>query len=232
MNANVLKYVDINPEARPSATVIWLHGLGVDGHDFVPIVPELRLPETLPIRFVFPHAPRRSVTINAGMVMPAWFDILDLEGLHQVNEDHIRESADLLKTLLEYELLSGMPSERVVLAGFSQGGTIALHTGLRFEKKLAGILALSTYLPTAASLDKEASQVNRNIPIMMAHGSEDPLVPIQNAQVTRENLTRLGYPVRWHAYPVEHTVCLAEINDIRDWLVGTLMDRKPTEDQG
>ena len=222
MNSKVLKYVDINPDTKPTATIIWLHGLGVDGHDFVPIVPELRIPETLPLRFVFPHAPRRSVTINAGMVMPAWFDILDLEGLHKVNENHIHESAELLKTLLEYELLSGIPSERVVLAGFSQGGTIALHTGLRFEKKLAGILALSTYLPTAESLEKEGSRVNREIPIMMAHGSEDPLVPLENAVTTRENLARLGYAVRWHEYPVEHTVCMDEINDIRAWLINIL----------
>jgi len=229
MNSKVLKYVDINPDTKPTAAIIWLHGLGVDGHDFVPIVPELRMPETLPLRYVFPHAPRRSVTINAGMVMPAWFDILNLEGPHKVNENHIRESAALLKTLLEYELLSGMPSERVVLAGFSQGGTIALHTGLRFEKKLAGILALSTYLPSAESLETEASPVNRDIPILMAHGSEDPLVPIENGQTTRENLTRLGYRVRWHTYPVEHTVCLDEINDIRDWLIHTLMDREQNE---
>jgi phospholipase/carboxylesterase len=230
MESNVLKYVDINPDAKPEAIIIWLHGLGVDGHDFVPIVPELRIPETLPIRYVFPHAPRRSVTINAGMVMPAWFDILDLEGMHRVNEDHIRESADFLKTLLEYELLSGIPSERVVLAGFSQGGSIALYTGLRFEKKLAGILALSTTLHAADNLEKEASEANRDIPIMMAHGSHDPLIPIENAQTSRDNLIRLGYKVSWHAYPVEHTVCMDEIKDIREWLINLLLDGKPNED--
>ena len=137
LDSDLLDCIEINPSGQPAATIIWLHGLGVDGHDFVPIVPELRIPDTLPIRYVFPHAPERPVTINAGMVMPAWFDILDISGLHQVNVHHILESAEHLKTLLDYELLSGISSERIVLAGFSQGGTIALHTGLRFEKKLA-----------------------------------------------------------------------------------------------
>jgi phospholipase/carboxylesterase len=222
MESNVLEYIDINPDAKPLATIIWLHGLGVDGHDFVPVVPELRIPDTLPIRYVFPHAPVRPVTINAGMVMPAWFDILDISGLHQVNVYHILESAELLKNLIDDELLSGISSDRIVLAGFSQGGTIALHTGLRFEKKLAGILALSTYLPTTDSLAEERSRINQDIPIMMAHGTRDPLVSVENAINTRDNLTRLGYSVAWQEYPVEHTVCAPEIQDIRSWLLSLL----------
>ena len=222
MNSNVLKYVDINPKTKSLATIIWLHGLGVDGHDFVPLVPELRIPDTLPIRYVFPHAPKRSVSINAGMVMPAWFDILSIQGRHTVNINHILESAYLLKNLIEYELLSGIPSGRIILAGFSQGGAIALHTGLRFEKKLAGILALSTSLPTIDNLAEELNQTNHDIPIMMAHGTRDPLVSIDNAIATREDLIRLGYTVEWYEYPVEHTVCRDEIEDIRTWILTIL----------
>ena len=222
MEAELLERLEINPSSPPTATVIWLHGLGADGHDFEPIVPELGLPDTLPVRYVFPHAPHRAVTINGGMVMRAWFDILDVRLTHKVDVANFIESAAQLVALIENELQKGMPSDRIVLAGFSQGGAIALHTGLRYEKQLAGILALSTYLPTIDTLAGERSQANLNIPIMMAHGTLDPLVPIANAVSARQNLTDLAYPVSWHEYQMGHAVCPEEIRDISSWLLGIL----------
>ncbi|MEW6670164.1 MAG: alpha/beta hydrolase-fold protein [Thermodesulfobacteriota bacterium] len=217
-----LEFLEVNPKSKPSAAVIWLHGLGVDGHDFEPIVPELRLPESLPVRFVFPHAPKRTVTVNFHMLMPAWFDILDITGSHKVNVDDILESSRQLADLVQAEIRRGLPPERIILAGFSQGGVIALHTGLRYNKKLAGIMALSTFLPTIDQLADECSEANRDIPIFMAHGTGDPLVGIENAVHTRQALNRLGYHVRWREYPVAHTVCHEEIQDIRAWILDIL----------
>ena len=219
----MLDCIKINPKSEASATVIWLHGLGADGHDFEPIVPELDLPDTLPIRYVFPHAPERSVTINAGMVMRAWYDILKPNfSPHSINLESFFESVGYLKELIGDELKTGMPADRIVLAGFSQGGGVALHTGLRYEKRLAGILALSTFLHTNDTLPTEQSAVNQDIPIMMAHGTWDPVVPIKNAIRTKQELTRLGYVVSWHEYPMEHTVCIEEIQQIRSWLIDNL----------
>ena len=217
-----LDFIEVNPPSTPTAAIIWLHGLGVDGHDFESIVPELRLPTSMPIRFVFPHAPKRAITINFGMIMPAWFDILDITGRHKVNVDDILESSRQLADLIQFETQRGMPSERIILAGFSQGGTVALHTGLRYAEKLAGIMALSTYLPTLDQLANERSQANREIPVFMAHGSSDPLIGIENAVRTRKALIRLGYIIRWQEYPVEHTVCQEEIQDIRAWILDIL----------
>jgi len=217
-----LDFIEVNPRSKPAATVIWLHGLGVDGHDFEPIVPELQLPDSLPVRFVFPHAPKRAVTINFNMIMPAWFDILDIAGPHKVNVADILESSQQLADLIQAETRRGLPPDRIILAGFSQGGTIALHTGLRYDKKLAGIMALSTYLPTVDQLADERSEANRDIPIFMAHGTGDPLIRIENAVRIRKSLDRLGYPIRWQEYPVEHTVCQEEIQDIRAWMLDIL----------
>jgi phospholipase/carboxylesterase len=172
---------------------------------------------------VFPHAPERRVTINAGLMMRAWFDIFDLEvTADSVDKDHFLESVDMLTALIETQLQSGVPSDRIVLAGFSQGGAIALHTGLCYPKPLAGILALSMHLPTIHGLATELSAANRNISIMMAHGQEDPLIPVAKAIATRQELTRLGYTVNWHEYPMPHTVCADEIEAIRSWLVEIL----------
>lgn len=215
----LLDYVQINPKAEPFATIIWLHGLGADGHDFEPIVPELRLPQTMPIRFVFPHAPERPVTINAGMVMRAWYDVSGMPGSSRIELDDFLESVDHLKALIRQELESGMSCERILLAGFSQGGAVALHTGLTYEKKLAGILALSTYLPTADTIAEGTSHINQDIPIMMAHGTMDPMIPMGYAIRTKQTLTRLGYHVSWHEYPMMHGVCAEEIRDIRSWLL-------------
>lgn len=217
-----LECVEVNPEAAPAASVIWLHGLGADGHDFEAIVPELRMPEALPVRFVFPHAPMRPVTINAGMVMRAWFDILDISTSRTVNMDDFRKSVGHLEALIEREIERGVASEHIVLAGFSQGGSVALHAGLCHPRPLAGILALSTYLPTADALARERSEANRQVPILMAHGTMDPMVSVAYARSGRDALVDGGYPVRWKTYPMQHAVCAEEIRDIRDWLCEVL----------
>lgn len=222
MNSDVLDCVEIDPQGKPSAAIIWLHGLGADGHDFEPIVPELHLPESPAIRYVFPHAPMRAVTINAGMVMRAWFDILELDIKRNIDLEGFLESADHLRALIEREIQADIPSERIVVAGFSQGGAVALHTGLRFEKKLAGIIALSTYLPTAGSTADERSEVNAATPIFMGHGSADPVVPVAAGIEARQELCALKYDVTWHAYPMPHSVCPQEIEDIRNWLQSVL----------
>jgi len=219
MTSELLECVEINPEKEPAYVVIWLHGLGADGHDFEAIVPELRLPESLPVRYLFPHAPTRPVTINMGMVMRAWYDILEMDVSRKVDVDTIVESSSLLRDLIQRELDAGIPSERILLAGFSQGGAIVLHTALRYEKPLAGLLALSTYLPTVDCLAAEHSDANRHIPILMAHGKHDPMIPIINAENTREALTRLGYTIQWHTYPMGHQVCMEEIQAVRSWML-------------
>lgn len=226
MTSELLECVEINPEKEPAYVVIWLHGLGADGHDFEAIVPELRLPESLPVRYLFPHAPMRPVTINMGMVMRAWYDILEMDVSRKVDVDTIVESSSLLRDLIQRELDAGIPSERILLAGFSQGGAIVLHTALRYEKPLAGLLALSTYLPTVDSLAAEHSDANRHIPILMAHGKHDPMIPIINAENTREALTRLGYTIQWHTYPMEHQVCMEEIQAVRNWMLEIMQHQR------
>ena len=222
MATELLQRVQIDPADTPRATVIWLHGLGADGHDFEPIVPQLRLPSSLPVKFVFPHAPRRPVTINYGMVMRAWFDILDMTTPRKVDMASFLESADALRRLIQHEIDGGMPSDRIVLAGFSQGGAIALHTGLRYPQPLAGIMGLSTYLPTLDALDQEAHRTNRAIPIFMAHGKHDPMIPLAYADETQRRLHQHGYALRWQTYPMQHAVCPAEIDAIREWLLTVL----------
>ena len=225
MTTELLECVEVNPGKRPVASIIWLHGLGAHGSDFEPIVPELRMPETMPIRYVFPHAPMRPVTLNGGMVMRAWFDILGAGFPRRVDMDGFLESVSHLERLIENEHREGVPTERIVVAGFSQGGSIALHTGLRYEKPLAGILALSTYLPTLDSLARERCQANSRIPVMMAHGTMDPMVPMENALTARDALVELGTPVEWSEYPMGHAVCPEEIEAVRSWLLRILSDR-------
>jgi phospholipase/carboxylesterase len=205
-----MEAVEIETGPKPGAAVIWLHGLGADGHDFEPIVPELRLPK--PVRFVFPHAPVRPVTINQGMRMRAWYDILQFGGGPE-DETGIRASQKLLEKLIEAE-----KGKKIVLAGFSQGGAIVLQTALRYPQRLAGVLALSTYLPLAATLEKERSEANKDLPIFMAHGQFDDLIPIDRAKKSRELLERLGYPVTWKDYPMPHSVCAPEVGDISSFL--------------
>jgi len=202
--------VEIETGPRPGAAVIWLHGLGADGHDFEPIVPELTLPK--PVRFVFPHAPVRPVTINQGMRMRAWYDIFQFGGGPE-DEAGIRASQKLVEKLVEAE-----KGKKIVLAGFSQGGAIVLQTALRFPERIAGVLALSTYLPLAAALEKERSEANKDLPIFMAHGQLDDIIPIRRAEASRDALARLGYNVEWHAYSMPHAVCAPEIEDITRFL--------------
>jgi phospholipase/carboxylesterase len=200
----------------PELAVIWLHGLGADGHDFEPIVPELGL--DFPVRFVFPHAPVRRVTINDGMPMRAWYDIFGWGTHVRQDAEGIRASAFAVEQLVERELDRGLTADRVVLAGFSQGGAIALHTALRARRALAGVIALSTYLPVAATLAAERSAANAAIPIFMAHGTADAVVPLAFGESSRAMLVSLGYAVDWRTYSMAHTVCMEEIGAIGTWL--------------
>ena len=216
-----LETIEVETGAKPAAAVIWLHGLGADGSDFEPVVPELGLPASKPVRFIFPNAPQRPVTINMGMRMRAWYDILQLGGGLE-DETGIRASQAQIEALMEREKTRGIPTRRIVLAGFSQGGAIALQTALRQRERLAGVLALSTYLPLARTLDKERAAINNDLPIFMAHGSFDPMIPMARAQQSRDALLALGYPVEWREYPMPHSVCPAEIADIGAFLLRLL----------
>jgi phospholipase/carboxylesterase len=216
-----METIEIETGPAPRAAVLWLHGLGADGHDFEPIVPELGLPAALPVRFVFPHAPVRPVTLNQGMRMRAWYDIYRLGGGPE-DEAGIRASEGSLKELVQKEKSRGIDPSRIVIAGFSQGGAIALQTALRYPERLAGVLALSTYLPLAPHLEKEQAAQNRDLPIFMAHGSYDDVIPLHRADDSRRALEKLGYPVEWHAYPMPHSVCPQEIADIAEFLVRIL----------
>jgi phospholipase/carboxylesterase len=215
--------VEIETGGEPLGSVIWLHGLGADGHDFEPIVPQLDIDAGLALRFVFPHAPLRPVTINGGMSMRAWYDITTLDRGGPQDEVGIRGSSALLEALIERERRRGVPCDRIVLAGFSQGGAIAAHTALRFPERLAGLMALSTYLPLGDSLDEEvfsASGVQpRDLPIFMAHGRFDPMLPMALGEHSRDRLENEGYRVEWHDYPMAHAVCADEIGDISRWLL-------------
>lgn len=214
--------VILTPTAMPMATVIWLHGLGADGHDFVPIVPELHLPSTLAVRFVFPHAPHRPVTLNNGYVMRAWYDIKALALQAQEDVDGVHASEQLVRQLIQTELDAGIPANRIVIAGFSQGGAIALQTALRYPQRLAGVMPLSTYLPLRDTLASEASAANRDLPILMCHGRQDPVVPLQLGERSRDLLLTLGYAVDFRLYDMPHSVCGSEINDIAAWLAQVL----------
>ena len=222
MSVELLECVEVNPETPARSTVIWLHGLGADGHDFEPIVRELRLPAEMAMRFVFPHAPVRPVTINGGLRMRAWYDVREVDLLLQEDETGVRESAAEVERLIEREREKGIPAERIVVAGFSQGGAVSLQTCLRYPVRLAGILVLSSYLPLAGSLREEASNANRAIPVFMGHGQLDPLIPLRHADDSRRILEEFGYPVEWKTYVVDHGVCAEEVADVSRWLQGVL----------
>lgn len=222
MSEALLDAVEINPAGTVRACIIWLHGLGADGHDFEPLIPQLGLVDTLGVRVVLPHAPHRPVTINAGSVMPAWYDILAPDFSRGQDSAGIRQSEQQLQLLIQREIDSGIPAENILLAGFSQGGAVVLHTGLRYPQALAGILALSTYLPLADLLAAEHASVNDSIPIMMAHGRQDPVVPLSLAQQSRDILQQQGYQIDWHSYPMQHALCPEELRHIRDWLLQRL----------
>lgn len=228
MSSACLDAVIINPTTDPSACIIWLHGLGADGHDFEPLIPQLNIVERYAVRVVLPHAPQRAVTINGGMQMPAWYDITGTDFESRQDSSGMQQSAQQLQALIEREVANGIPTERIVLAGFSQGGAVVLHTGLRYSGKLAGILALSTYLPLADRVAAEASPSNCDIPIFMAHGMQDPVVPEMLGTQSRDALNGLGYRVDWHSYAMPHAVCPEEIRDIGVWLSDLLQQHTVT----
>ena len=220
--SGLLETLEIETGASPRAAVIWLHGLGADGHDFEPIVPELGLPAAPALRFVFPHAPLQAVTINGGAVMRAWYDIT---GDGRQDAAGIRASQARVEALIARERARGVAAPSIVLAGFSQGGAVALQTGLRHPERLAGILALSAYLPLPDTLAHEASEANRGVPIFMGHGTEDPLIPLSWATRSRDHLVALGYAIEWREYQMPHSVCAEEIEDVGRWLSGILSSR-------
>ena len=214
----LLETVEVEPKAKATASVVWLHGLGADGHDFESLVPELRLPESLAVRFVFPHADVRPVTINGGHPMRAWYDILALDRSMPQDARGIQASAAQVRALVAREKERGVSEDRVVLAGFSQGGAIALYEGLRHPARLAGILALSTYLPLAETLAAEAHPANAAVPIFIAHGTLDPTVPLAMGEATRRLLDERGHDILWKTYPMGHSLCREEVKDISAFL--------------
>lgn len=214
----MLDCITLEPDSPATACVIWMHGLGADGNDFVPIVPELNLPTGHGVRFVFPNAPTMPVTINGGYVMRAWYDIVSAELDKRADESGVRRSQALIEELIADQRSEGIAADRILLAGFSQGGVIALQTGLRHPEKLAGIMALSTYLACADSLGVEASAANRQIPLFMVHGSMDPVIPVALAKLSKARLETHGYKVEWHEYGMPHSVCAEEIDDIAAFL--------------
>jgi phospholipase/carboxylesterase len=222
MPAALLDAVEISPAGPVRAAILWLHGLGADGHDFEPLMPQLDIVEELGVRVILPHAPRRPVTINGGMLMPAWYDIPGPDFRQGQDSAGIRASEQQLRALIEREITRGIAAERILLAGFSQGGALVLHTGLRYPRPLAGILALSAYLPLADTLQAEAAATNRVVPLMMAHGMQDPVVPLLLAEQSRDLLQQQGYTVAWHTYAMAHAVCPEELLDIRAWLLACL----------
>ena len=215
---DVLTHIELATGPDPTGTVIWMHGLGADGWDFVPIVRELPVPEDLQLRFIFPHAPVRPVTINNGHEMRAWYDIKMQDISRVPDEAGIRESQAHVEALIAREAKRGVAPEKIVLAGFSQGGAIALQAGLRHNGRLAGLVALSTYLPLEESLDKEASAANKRTPIFMAHGSQDPVIPVQLADASRRALEQRGYHVEWQVWPMPHSVCAEEVGALGEFL--------------
>ncbi len=215
--------VEIETGTDPAGSVIWLHGLGADGHDFEPIVPELNIPPELPLRFVFPHAPVRPVTVNGGIAMRAWFDILSFDTNGRADEEGLRASSAMLEALVAREQGRGISTERIVLAGFSQGGAVAIHTALRSRDKFAGLMALSTFLALPGTLKPEVIDVpeagDPKLPIFMAHGTFDPVLPLQLGRDSAAAIEGAGFTIEWNEYPMAHGVCPAEINDIRAWLL-------------
>lgn len=215
-----LPAVEIETAANPVTSIIWLHGLGADGNDFAPIIPDLKIPKTMPIRFIFPHAPAIPVTVNGGFVMPAWYDILEMEIDRKIDSTTLLASADKINDLIDREYERGIKSNRIVIAGFSQGGAVAYQVALSHPKPLAGLLAMSTYFATAESIVYNGA--NKEIPIEIHHGQFDPVVPETLGQKASHHLSAKGYKVGYTVYPMEHAVCLEQINDISKWLKSVL----------
>lgn len=213
---SMLSCIEIEPKTPASATVIWLHGLGADGNDFVPIIPELHLPASLAVRFVFPNAPSIPITINANYVIPAWYDILEMSIERQIDHRQLIESAEKIRLLIDREVDRGIPCERIVLAGFSQGGAVCYQTALTHMQPLAGLLCLSTYFATGDTITSNSA--NKHIPIQICHGTQDPMVPEQLGRKAHQKLLVMGYKADYKSYPMDHAVCPEEITDISRWL--------------
>lgn len=216
----LLPHVEVETCSKPDASIIWLHGLGADGHDFEPIVAQLNLPGNAAIRFIFPHAPSLPITINNGMVMPAWYDILELSIERKLDETQLKTSVNAVIDFIHHEIEGGIASDRIIIAGFSQGGAVAFETALAFPQKLAGLLALSTYFATKDTI--EYHPANQQLPIEIHHGNHDPVVPFSLATVSYDLLLNKGYPVALKSYPMEHSVCRQQIADIRQWFIDVL----------
>ncbi|MFL6582252.1 MAG: alpha/beta hydrolase [Burkholderiales bacterium] len=220
--ADSAQTIEIETRPKPSHSVIWLHGLGADGNDFVPIVQELTLPP-IGIRFVFPHAPMRAVTVNGGFVMRAWYDIVSQDIARKEDEVGLRQSQNIVEELIAKEAARGVPANRVVLAGFSQGGVIALQTALRQPRRLAGAMSLSAYLPLVNKIEQERNAANNDMPVFLGHGTSDNVVPLVLGKASREQLIKMGYDVDWHQYPMAHSVCAEELQDISAWFKRVLI---------
>ncbi|MFZ2268953.1 MAG: alpha/beta hydrolase [Azonexus sp.] len=223
----LLPAIEIETATHPTFAVIWLHGLGADGSDFAPIIPHLGLPESLAVRFIFPHAPAIPVTCNGGYVMPAWYDITYIDGINRgVDEAGILTSSVAIRALIARQNELGIASRNIVLAGFSQGGAMAYSVGLTHPEKLAGIIALSAYIPAPGLLGEAASQANRPTPIFAGHGTEDDVVPLKLGRQAHDLLQEKGYAIEWHDYPMPHSVCLEEIGEIGGWLAQRFVSRQ------
>lgn len=222
---SVLPHIKLEIGKSPQHCIIWLHGLGADGEDFVPIAEEMNLP--VAVRYIFPHAPQMPVTINGGFVMRAWYDIVAADIAAQQDSAGISASQAAIEALIAQETARGIATENIYLAGFSQGGAIALHTGLRYQSKLGGIIALSCYLPMAKTLAQEASPASRHTPIFMAHGRNDPIVPYTRGQASANVLIKQGYQLEWHEYAMQHSVCIEEVRDVEAWLTNQLIKGAP-----
>ncbi len=215
-----LECIEADPPGQARHAVIWLHGLGADGNDFVPIMRELALPDALGVRFIFPHAPVMPVTVNAGYRMRAWYDVTDPDLTREVDRAGIIRSVDAVAALMAREIANGIPPDRILLAGFSQGGVIALQLALRTEFQVLGVIALSTYLPLTDELPERPFR----LPLFWGHGTMDPLIPVRAGESGRDWLQARDFPLSWHAYPMEHAVCMEEISDIRAWMMDRLKD--------
>jgi len=222
MNTELLPAVELETGPDPTAAIVWLHGLGADGNDFVPIVNEMRLPASLPIRFVFPHAPVRPVTLNNGFRMRAWYDLAAGDITSRADIAGVRESQAQVEALIAREKARGIEAQRIVIAGFSQGGVIALYTGVRHAERLAGIVALSTYVVAPEKLADDGAAANRDVPIFMAHGTFDPMVRPEWGEAGRRALVAAGYRIEWHTYPMPHSVVWEEVEAISEFLVRVL----------
>jgi len=222
---DVLPHIEIETAPQPTHAVIWLHGLGANGHDFVPVVPELGLTKSRAVRFIFPHAPEMPVTINGGYVMPAWYDILSLSGsARQIDQAGIERTREQINALIDHEVARGIPAHQIVLVGFSQGGAMAYSVGLTYPKRLAGVMALSAYIPAPDWLHQQRTVANQHTPILVAHGNHDPVVSLALGEQAKTWLQAHGYQIDWQTYPMAHEVCLSEIQAIGRWLNQVLVD--------